>query len=228
MSEALCSIFIALRITNTDVPLHVTLTFVKDTTLAQRTQLWKKYCDLVSPHLPVIFKGYGMTVVGDEDNEIAALDTLPHNFDLECDLDEAYENTARRGHDKYPKLNYHVSANTDAKKEAVKALGSTFETPVLYMREVSGEKKVLAQCSVDPNYKSYTALDRTTVTVRPAPSRQADKGLKKSNWGPKTKSKAPQGPRKAKPERETKTKRVQFVNLPRRNRRAPQRFKPTK
>lgn len=214
MSEVLVSVFVALRITSVSVPLHVTLTFVKDTTLAERTELWKKYRDLVTPHLPVRFKAYGMTKVGDESDEMSALDTLPDNFDLECELDESYEKTVRRGHNKYPKLNYHVTANTEAKKAAVRALGSEFETPVLYMREVGGYKRVLAASSVDPQHTSFTALDRISMYICPASSRHASKSQRK----------APKGPRKAPPERETKS--MQFASTRRRNRRPPQRFKP--
>lgn len=239
MSEPLVTVFIGLRVDKVnkdDAPLHITLTFVEDTTQAEREALWAKYSALVEPALPVEFTQYGETMVG-PDEDMRALDVMPKDFDLEFELDEFYVQTVRRRRNKFPRLNYHVTLNTEKKVRSAKELGNKFFASTLYMREVSDEKRVLAQTSKIHEIPSFVALDRVSLRIQPASVSKAPASVSKApasvskakSWGPKSKSKTPKGPRKAKPIKEktaSASARQSVVVGSRRARRPPQRFKP--
>lgn len=207
MSEPLVTVFVALRIDNAkghDVPLHVTLTYVKDTTLAEREALWAECSAVVEPRLPVMFCSYG------SDNSTDTMDVSLEDLAFEFALDELHKKTVRRG--RSLDLSYHITLNTARKAAAAEALGRKFSASTLYMREVGDQKRVLAQTTLIGRHVSFKALDRTSLHVVPNPKRSA----------PARKS-APKGRRKDKPQKET----AATSTSSRRARRPPQRFTPT-
>jgi len=203
-------IFIALRVDCAEAPLHITLTFIEASSEEERRAVWFAYKDLLAPHLPMHFKTYGTKRVGLND-ELEAMDVLPRNLDLELALEERYEKTVRRAHKRFNQLNWHVTLNSEAKRAAVKKLGGYLQCSTLYMREVGGDKNVLAQAGVDSAFASFEAFDE--ITQRPA-----DEKARATS--------APKGARKQRVARESGAKRRANVVSGRRARRAPQRFKP--
>jgi hypothetical protein len=124
-----------------DPPLHLTLTFIENSTALERSEAWRAYLDFFAKRLPLeVAIGDVIKVGPNKDIDARSCQMSSSNMHY---LERLYRLHTRRVNGAFPELMLHMTTGSEQKRAACVAFGPTAIATSIVLKTVGANKRTL-------------------------------------------------------------------------------------